>query len=279
MLCFMFPGQPLSFEAALPADADFAAIAELTRACTGLDLATFAWEGAPSTEQVALQVYGTAISLYRNRLLRREGQQPAIIAEHSMGIYAAMAACGATGEQEALELTWRFGGCLADMARRRQYALGCATGLTRAPLLAIAENCGVFLANENTSRHFLLAGERHGIECAMAEALSAGAFSARTVHCDAPLHTPLLEELSDELAQIAGDYRFREPLVPLLDHIDQEYLTAAELPGFLVRELCLPVHWEKSYLALRRAGVTVYTEVGVGDSLKKYNRWIAGENV
>jgi [acyl-carrier-protein] S-malonyltransferase len=277
MICFMFPGQPLNFEATLPADADFTEIADLARARTGLDLATFAWQDAPGTEQVALQVYGTAMSLYRNRSLRREGAQPAIIAEHSMGIYAAMAACGAIGEREALELTWRIGGCLSGMTRGRKYALGCATGLTRAPLLAIAENCGVFLANENTSRHFLLAGERHGIECAMAEALSAGAFSARTVPCDAPLHTPLLEELSDALEEIVGDYRFREPAVPLLDHIDQEYLTAAELPGFLVRELCLPVHWEKSYLALRRVGVTVFTEVGVGESLKKYNRWIAVE--
>jgi malonyl CoA-acyl carrier protein transacylase len=278
MLCFMFPGQPLAHDDSLPADAEFAAIARLTLAHTGLDLASFTWSGPPGTHQVALQVYGTAVSLYRNRLLRLQGQQPAIIAEHSMGIYAAMAASGAIAEEAALELTFRIGGCLAAMGREREYALGCATGLTRAPLLAIAENCGVFLANENTSRHFLLAGERHGIECAMAEALAAGAFSARTVPCDAPLHTPLLEELGTPLREIVGDLRCREPAVPLMDHIDQEYLTAAELPGFLVRELCHPVFWEKTFLALRAAGVTAFTELGAGDSLKKYNRWIASEN-
>ena len=278
MICFMFPGQPLAHDGAVPDDADFAEIARLTRERTGLDLASFGWSGVPATEHVALQIYGTAMSLYRQRLLRRQGQQPAIIAEHSMGIYAAMAASGAVTEGDALELVWRIGACMAAMGRGREYALGCATGLTGAPLLAIAENCGVYLANRNTSRHFLLAGERHAIECAMAEALSAGAFSARTVPCDAPLHTPLLEAISGELREMVRDYRFAEPALPLMSHIDQDFLTAADFPEFLVRELYLPVDWEKTYLALRAAGVTVFTEVGAGDALRKYNRWIGSEH-
>jgi len=274
----MFPGQPLERAAALPVDPDFLEIAELTRQRTGLDLTSFTWGAASSSEQVKLQVYGTALSLYRNRLLRRQGETPAIIAEHSMGIYAATAACAAIPEATALELTWRIGNCMAGMAQGREFAIGCVTGLTRAPLLAIAENCGVYLANCNTSRHFLLAGERHAIECAMAESLATGAFTARTFPCDAPLHTPLMEEINGALREIVRDYRYGEPQQPLMDHIDQDYLTAADFPEFLVRELCLPVHWERTYLALRAAGVTLFTEVGSGDSLKKYNRWIASEN-
>ena len=112
----------------------------------------------------------------------------------------------------------------------------------------------------------------------MAEALSAGAFSVRTVPCDAPLHTPLLGAIAGELREIVGDYRYAEPVLPLMDHIDQDFLSAADIPDFLVRELCLPVHWELTYLALRKAGVTVFTEVGSGDALKKFNRWIASEH-
>jgi [acyl-carrier-protein] S-malonyltransferase len=277
MICFMFPGQPLSHDVALPDDTDFIRIAALTRACTGLDLAGFAWNGEVRTDQVALQVYGTAVSLYRNRILRREGQHPAVVTEHSMGIYAALAACGAVGEEAALELTCRFGAAMAGMSTGREYALGCVTGLTLPPLLAMAENCGAYLANHNTSRHFLMAGERHAIECATAEALAAGAFSTRTVACDAPLHTPLMEEIGDGLRAIVADYRFAEPQLPLMEHIDQDYLTAADIPDFLVRELCLPVYWERTCLALRAAGATLFHEVGAGDSLKKYNRWIASE--
>ncbi|HEY6839437.1 MAG TPA: acyltransferase domain-containing protein [Geobacteraceae bacterium] len=273
----MFPGQPLSHDATLPEDADFTEIALLTRARTGLDLESFAWTGGPGTEQVKLQVYGVAMSLYETRCLRRRGILPDVVAEHSMGIYPALSACGALPEGEALELTFRAGCCMATMGRTQSYALGCMVGLTMEPLLTIAEETGTFLANVNTSRHFLLCGERHRMEQAVAAALQNGAFSARTFPCDAPLHTPLMEQIEGELQEIFSAYSYQEPAVPLISHIDQEYLTAADLPGFMLRELTQPVYWEKTYLALRRAGATSLYEAGIGDSLKKYNRWIESE--
>jgi malonyl CoA-acyl carrier protein transacylase len=277
MICYMFPGQPLARETQLPDDPDFAAIAELTREHASFDLETFAWTGIPSTEQVKLQLYGVAMSLYRNRYLRRQTGAPAIVAEHSMGIYPAMAACGAVSEREALELALRIGRCMARMGETEAYALGCVIGLRLEPLLAIAEHHGVYLANHNTSRHFLLAGRAVDIGAAMAEALSAGAFSTRVFPCDAPLHTPLMETVAGELRGIVTGYRYAEPSQPLVNHIDQDALGAAELPDFLVHELCMPVYWERTWQALRRAGATTFVEVGIGDSLKKYNRWIAGE--
>jgi malonyl CoA-acyl carrier protein transacylase len=87
----------------------------------------------------------------------------------------------------------------------------------------------------------------------------------------------LIESLTGELQGIVADYRFAEPAVPLMEHIDQDFLAAADIPDFLVRELCLPVRWEATYLALRKAGVSSFAEVGAGQSLKKYNRWIASE--
>ncbi|GAM08864.1 malonyl CoA-acyl carrier protein transacylase [Geobacter sp. OR-1] len=278
MICFMFPGQPLAKVPTLPDDAEFAEIAAIACDRTGLDLESFAWRGEPATDQVALQIYGAAMGLYRNRVLRRAGFNPAMAAEHSMGIYAALAAVDALPEGEALELTSRIGRTLAGMGKSGSYALGCVTGLSAAPVLALAENNGVYPANYNTSRHFLLAGEQHGIEAAMAEALEAGAFSVSSFPADAPLHTPLIEAIAPELHNVVADYRFSEPQVPLMEHIEQDFLTAADIPGFLVRELCLPVRWEATFLAIRRAGVTSLLEAGVGESLKKYNRWIAMEH-
>ncbi len=277
MQCFMFPGQPL-IRAAEPADdKEYQAIRTLTLSHTGLDIHDLSWSREPSTESVALQVYGAAISLYRNRLLLQEGRRPDMIAEHSMGIYAALAASGSISEGAALELTFRIGACIALMSERGDYALGCLVGLTHEPLLAIAENNGVFLANHNTSRHFLLSGERHGIESAAAEALQNGVFSAKVFPCDAPLHTPLMEASAESLREIIADYTYTQPAVRLMNHIDQDFLTAAEIEDFLLRELLLPVYWDRSYQALRTAGVTKFIEVGVGDSLKKYNRWIESE--
>lgn len=277
MNCFMFPGQPLFPGPQSPDDDDFRSIARLARERTGLDITNLSWSGKPSTESVALQVYGAAMSLYRARCLSLQGIRPCLIAEHSMGIYAALAVSGSLPEGDALELTFRIGRCMARMAETGAYALGCMVGLPLEPLLAIAENNDVHPANHNTSRHFLLSGERMKIESAVAEALQAGAFSAKVFPCDAPLHTPLMEAAVDGLREVIAEYRFEQPSVPLMNHIDQDFLTGSEVAGFVLRELLMPVYWEKSFRALLAAGVTRFVEVGVGDALKKYNRWIENE--
>lgn len=277
MNCFMFPGQPLAFATPLPDDRDFAQIARMTGESASLDLAALSWTKGEPTENVKLQVYGAAMSLYRNRLLLRQGLRPDIVTEHSMGIYPALAACGFIAEEEALELAFRIGVCFAKLGEKDSYALGCVIGLTLEPLSAIAANNGVYLANLNTSRHFLLSGRAANMAGAVAEALTGGAFSAKAFPCDAPLHSPLMEEIAAPLAGICGEYRYQEPAMQLINHIDQKPLAASEIAGFMVRELFVPVYWEQTYLALIAGGVKKCFEAGTGDSLKKFNRWIDNE--
>ena len=92
-----------------------------------------------------------------------------------------------------------------------------------------------------------------------------------------PIHTPLIAEIAGELLRIVAEYSFREPRIPLVEHIGQTALTAATIPAFLVDELCRPVYWEATYRALRSRGVTRFQEVGAGSVLSKFNRWIDSE--
>jgi malonyl CoA-acyl carrier protein transacylase len=274
MLCFMFPGQPLGHDAALPDDADFAEIAALTRDRTGFDPVSFAWNGEAYTEQVALQLYGVAMSLHRHRRLLADGDRPVVIAEHSMGIYASLAASGSISEGDALEIAFRAGDAMERRFRGREYALGCVVGMAADQVRGLAREGSVFLANHNTSHHVLLAGGRREMEATLGEAQRQGAFSVNLFPCDAPLHTPLLAEAEDELTALFRDYRYGDPAVPLMNHIDQRFLTPREIPGFLMRELTEAVQWERTYLGLKASGITRFVEVGVGDALKKFNRWI-----
>lgn len=274
MICWMFPGQPLRHTQSFPDDGDARQIITLCCRTTGFDPRT--WQGGAdlASEHVRLQVYGSAMSLYRIRRERASGAQPGVVAEHSMGIYAALAACGCISEQSALELTVRIGTCMASMSRQAEYALGCVIGLEVNAVESAAVNNGVYVANYNTSHHFLLSGERLPIEAAMAECQAAGAFSVSIHACDAPLHSPLLEEVADDLWSIFSDYSYAEPDVPLVEHIGQKRLAAARVPGFLLDDLLRPVWWERTYRTARAMGATRFVEVGSGDALKKFNRWI-----
>ena len=277
-MLWIFPGQPLKPEPAVPDDDDFYAIKGLCRERCGFDLSHhLPLSGLTLSNHTCLQIYGVAISLYRARRLRETGITPDLIAEHSLGIYAALAAAGCLGEGDLLELVCRVGGAMAAAFTKREYALGCVIGLPVALLESVARNNRVFVANYNTSRHFLLAGEKSGIAAALVECQAAGAFSVSSFSCEAPLHTPLLAELSAELRQIVAGYRFREPLVPLVEHINQTRLTAATIPPFLVDQLLEPVHWEQTWKHLRATGFNRCIEVGSGQMLTKFNRWIDSE--
>lgn len=277
MTCFMFPGQPMSRTDMPVDDPLFQDMARLCQEIAGFNPMDDSQAVPAMTGNMRLQLYGTTMSLYRFNMLLRQGRLPDVIAEHSMGIYPALAACGSVDSTVALWLTGRIGACLAAMGAEREYALGSVIGLAFDPLVSVAANNGVYLANHNTSRHFLLAGQRQQIELAVVEAEAAGALSVSVFPSDAPFHTPLVEAVAGDLQRIVADYAFREPQVPLLDHLGQRQLTAADIPAFLVDELCRPVYWEKTYLALRHRGVRRFQEVGPGSALTKFNRWIDSE--
>lgn len=277
MICWMFPGQPLRHGQPFPDDDDAREIIAISRTVTGFDPHT--WQGGEllASEHVRLQVYGSAMSLYRTRRMRSSGECPGLVAEHSMGIYAALAACGCIREQDALEMTARIGNCVATMSRTSVYALGCVIGLEVSAVESAAANNGVFIANYNTSRHFLLSGEGLSIEAAMAECQASGAFSVSIHDCDAPLHSPLLEVVADDLWSVFSDYRYSEPDITLVEHIGQKRLAAAQVSGFLLDDLLRPVWWERTYHAARALGATRFVELGAGDALKKFNRWIESD--
>ena len=276
MICWMFPGQPITFADTPSNDIEFQKIAQCCQETTGFN----PLENGTSdlSESVRLQLFGACISLYRSNQLMKQGVEPDLIAEHSMGIYPALTASGSIDSATALALTYRIGVSMAKMGKQKVYALGCVIGMTFGPLDAIAANNGVHIANYNTSRHFLLAGERFKVEAALLEAKASGAFSVNVFRCDAPLHTPLIAKIAEDLQQIVADYSFHEPRIPLIEHIGQTILTATTIPAFLVDELSRPVYWETTYRELCSRGVTRFQEVGVGSALSKFNRWIDSES-
>ncbi len=244
---------------------------------TGFDPLCPDSDGADITESVKLQLYGTVASLSCCAELRDKGEKPDTIACHSMGIYPALAASGSIDRQAALELTFSFGVALSSMRTKGEYALGCVTGMEEKRLAEIARKSGVFIANRNTSRHFLLAGEKAKIVAALEMSEASGAFSARIYPCDAPLHTPLLRETTQKLKMIASGHVFVEPNIPLFEPLTQNRLTAGRIPSFLVDEICRPVFWDRTYMFLKGIGVSEFTEIAFSPLLSKFNRWIDNE--
>jgi len=278
MICWMFPGQPVSFGNPLQSDDVFRDIAETCLSITGFDPGRAETGAYILTESVRLQLFGLCCSIWKYRRLALDGRTPDFVTEHSMGIFPALVACNVAPVEDVIEMTFRAGVRMAEAFKDGSYSLGCVTGMRLPQISAIADNHGVYIANCNTSCHFLLSGSGSGIEAALLEAGAVGAYSVSTFSCDAPLHTPLMEVIADDLKGIYADYSYHEPAIPLIEHVSQQFLTASSIPKFLYTELCQPVQWEESYRSIRRLGVVQFIELGFGGSLTKFNRWIDSES-
>lgn len=277
MICWMYPGQPLKFQPLQFEDHDFIEISELCRKQAEFDLISCLPLIPCMSQNVCMQVYGVAMSLYNTRKLISNGNRPDIITQHSMGIYPALAASGVIPEEDALEIAFRVGNCMAKMNTQNQYVLGCVIGLAAKTLLPMLPDSNTYVANFNTNKHFLLAGLKTDLLPLLDRVTAAGAFSAAHFACDAPLHTPLMEKVSAELNSIFDDYNYATPAVPLVSHNGETLKCAEEIRNFLHDELLCPVHWERTFKKLKTVGVTKFIEVGTGNALKKFNRWIESE--
>jgi len=273
----MYPGQPLKFQTNPPEDLDFNEISKLCLKLAEFDLHNCSPLTSGMSTNVCMQIYGVAMSLYNTRKLIRSGNKPDIITQHSMGIYPALAASGVILEEEALEIAFRVGKCMESMNKENQYLLGCVIGLTADKLLPMLPATGAYIANFNTSKHFLLAGLKTDILKLLNKLSVAGAFSISHFNCDAPLHTPLMAQISNELNAIFNDYCYSAPTIPLVSHKGKYLSTAEDIRIFLHDELLCPVYWEKTVTFIKSSGFNKFIEVGSGTALKKFNRWIASE--
>jgi [acyl-carrier-protein] S-malonyltransferase len=277
MNCWMYPGQPLKFQSSHHEDRDFYEISELCRKQADFNLSNCSSLISGTSPNVCMQVYGVAMSLYNTRKLISSGNKPDIITQHSMGIYPALAASGVISEKDALEIVFRVGNCMAKMNKENQYLLGCVIGLAANTLLPMLSESGTYVANFNTNKHFLLAGLKTDLLPLLDRVMAAGAFSTSHFDCDAPLHTPLMAKVSAELNSILDDYKYETPAVPLVSHNGEALTCSVDIRNFLHDELLCPVYWERTFNMLKASGVIRFIEVGTGNALKKFNRWIESE--
>ena len=277
MICWMYPGQPLKYLPEHPDDNDFNEISNICINKAGFDLVKCAAITPDISSTVCMQVYGVAMSLYHTRQLTGSGIRPDMITQHSMGIYPALVACSVISEEAAIEMTARVGACMTVMGKKDEYMLGCVIGLSAKTVSSLISTSGVYIANFNTSKHLLLAGRKSDLLPLLDTALAAGAFSVSSYNCDAPLHTPLMSEVSAGLKSVFAEYNYSSPAIPLVSHKGEQLENTAQTINFLHDELLQPVYWDKTIAMLRSAGIRKFIEVGAGDSLKKFNRWIESE--
>lgn len=249
---------------------------------TKFDLLNFSFEGDEKEEDLSLKLQISAyfLSMVHFYRLRAAGWNPDIFAEHSMGIYSALAASEAIGFEEGLFITEAIGRLLKREGAIHPGGMASIIGLPLEEIQKICQDLNGFqlsIANYNGSMHFVLSGEEQGVEKAISLALSRKAISATRLAFNTALHSPSLYSLREGIMEILQDIKVQPLKVPILNHWTVKPLRREEIKNFLSQEIGRPVYWIRCVEKLLQEGFTQFIEVGHETTLTKLMRWIDRE--
>ncbi|MGO8990830.1 MAG: ACP S-malonyltransferase [bacterium] len=284
---FCFPGQLqekpiLEDHHPLREDPHFKELLSRASSQTKFDLLNFSFGDKDEEEDFSLklQVATYILSMVHYYRLRAAGWNPDILAEHSMGIYAALAASEAIRFEEGLFITEAIGRLLKKEGAIHRGGMASIIGLPLEEVQKICQDLNGFqlcIANYNGSMHFVLSGEEGGVDSAISLALSRKAVSATRLVFNTALHSPSLYSLREEITAILQDIKIQAPNVPVLNHWTIKPLKREEIKDFLSQEIARPVYWVRCVENLLGEGFTQFVEVGHEAALTKLMRWIDRE--
>ena len=265
-LAFVFPGQGSQSLGML---AELAAVHPVVRECfdeasqgCGLDLWALSQQGPEErlnqTENTQPALLAANVAVWR-AWVAAGGAQPARLAGHSLGEYAALVAAGALALGDAARL-------VRERGRLMQQAVPAGVG---------AEYCAqvsgdevVVPANYNSPGQVVIGGHAAAVERALAKLAARGVRKTVRLAVSVPSHTPLMREAADRLGETMASLAWRQPDRPVVQNADAaSHGDVDAIRAALVRQLYLPVRWTGCVQALAAAGAAELVECGPGKVL------------
>ena len=202
---FCFPGQlqekPILENHPLRENPHFKELLTRTSNQTKFDLLNFSFGGEEEEDvSLKLQISTYFLSMVHFYRLRDAGWNPDMFAEHSMGIYPALAASEAIGFEEGLFITEAIGRLLKREGAIHRGGMASIIGLPLGEIQKICQDLNGFqlsIANYNGSMHFVLSGEEEGVEKAISLALSRAVGSAHRQHVRTQVHPDVFLQISE----------------------------------------------------------------------------------
>ncbi|MFH8337460.1 ACP S-malonyltransferase [Streptomyces sp. AM6-12] len=194
-------------------------------------------------------------------------------AGHSLGEYNALVAAGMLEIVDGLELVRRRAEAMAEITGGAMMAV---LGLTPQEIesLLLAEGvAAVYLANWNSDRQLVVAGDRAGVRAFGKAAVRAGATKVTPLNVSGPFHTPLMNPARLRFDKALAGCDFKPGDVPVVSSTTGEIVDHTGVRELLSAQISKPVQWVRTVRALRELGVTRFSEVN-GTTLTKLDAQI-----
>jgi len=288
-LAFTFPGQGSQ---APGMGRDLAAAFSAARHCfqevdetLKQKLSKLMFEGPPEdlTLTANAQPALMAMSLAVLRTLEAEGgfvlkDRVALVAGHSLGEYAALAAAGTFDVPTAARLLRLRGDAMQQATPPGTGAMAALLGAELDQARAICEAAAtdpvtgqrevVEIANDNGGGQIVISGAVAAVDRAIETAKEAGVKRAMKLPVSAPFHCALMAPAADAMAEALDNATMRAPAVPVVANVSAAKATdPAEIRDLLVKQVTGTVRWRECILAMGGMGCDRFVEIGAGKVL------------
>ncbi len=206
------------------------------------------------------------------------GLDPAILAGHSLGEYAALALAGVFSVEAGLELVTERSQLMSETALVTPGAMAAVLGMESSTVAdLVGDIAGVWLANDNSPGQIVLSGSHAGIEAATAALTAAGARRVVPLVVAGPFHSPLMSPAAEQFALVLEHACFDDARIPVIQNTDPQPETdSSVIKERLTRQIVSPVRWTETMAALAGEGVEVVVEAGPGSVLTGLARRVEG---
>jgi len=273
-VAFCFPGQgsvePGMGREIADAVADARAVYTRGSAASNLDLERLCFHGDASEllDTAVQQPALVATSLAMLAAIRARGIEPDYVIGHSVGEFAAIAACGSMTDEEAIALVRERGIAMAEAAARHPGSMAAILGLEDEVVETLCRKIlGVWPANYNCPGQIVVSGENAAVDECCELAQEAGARRAVKLKVSGAFHSPLVARAADRLRPAIDKVKFQEPVAPFMSTVTARLESAQRMGPLLVDQLTAPVRFTQAASELMREGVRTFVEVGPGNVL------------
>jgi [acyl-carrier-protein] S-malonyltransferase len=281
-IAFLFPGQGSQTVGMLEGFVRHEGAASLLEQCAsvaqqalGQDLLALISQGP--VEHLNLTVNTQPAMLLADALVfqywkNQGGAQPAMLAGHSLGEYAALVASGVLSLEDGLSTVRVRAQAMQEAVPVGQGGMAAILGLSDEQVLqacqAAMDGEVAEPVNFNAPNQVVIAGTANGVKAACEAAKALGAKRALELPVSAPFHSSLMKPASLKLAEHLGRVSFSTPNTPVFNNIDVQVETeSSKIKDALIRQAFGPVRWVETIQAMEKAGATLFVECGPGKVL------------
>jgi len=267
---------------------DAAAVFALADEALGWKVSEVAWQGpedrlnqTQQTQPCLVTTSLACLAALRSATAREDlPLEPAFVAGHSVGEYAALVAAGVLAAPDAIRLVARRGALMgaAEVDGGMAAVIGLDRDAVAETIGAVASPADLVVANDNAPGQVVISGTRTALLDAEEVLRAAGARRVIPLPVSGPFHSPWMAEASDALAAAFDEVAWSDAAIPVVSNVTAEPVTdAAKIRNLLAEQVRSPVEWVASVRRMAEDGVDPFVECGPGAALAGMLKRIAPE--